>query len=74
MLLTEEQAQFLEDYNKGLQFYKQRKWQDAMDAFKLSLETMPEDKPSQIYLSRCKHYLKNPPAEDWDGVFNLQTK
>ncbi len=39
------------------------------------LEKMPaEDLSVQVYLDRCREYLKNPPAENWDGVYVLKTK
>jgi hypothetical protein len=28
----------------------------------------------EMILDRCRHYLKNPPAHDWDGVFDITEK
>jgi len=30
--------------------------------------------PSKIYLDRCKKFTRKPPADDWDGVYNLTEK
>lgn len=47
---------------------------DFSGALKL-LEKMPaEDLSVQVYLDRCREYLKNPPGENWDGVYVLKTK
>jgi len=32
------------------------------------------DKTSAIYVERCEHFLHEPPAADWDGVFEMKTK
>ena len=61
-------------YNDGLQLYKSRKWQEALDKFKKALEIKPNDGPSKLYIERCEHFLENPPGDDWDGVFTMTTK
>ena len=73
-MITETKKQVLEKYNIGLALYKSRQWKEAMDAFKEALQVDPKDGPSRLYLDRCKEYLKNPPGEDWDGVFIMKTK
>lgn len=73
-MITETQIQLLEQYNKAMALYKQRKWQEAIDEFKKCLEIEPEDHPSQLYIERCEEYIKTPPPEDWDGVFVMTTK
>jgi len=30
--------------------------------------------PSLIYLERCKEFVENPPAADWDGVYTFTKK
>lgn len=32
------------------------------------------DRISEIFMSRCREYLKNPPSEEWDGVFTVKNK
>jgi hypothetical protein len=34
----------------------------------------PEDGPAQTFVKRCETYLKTPPPDTWDGVFNLTAK
>jgi tetratricopeptide (TPR) repeat protein len=72
--MTQKQLQLLEQYNKALSLYKQRKWKEALQEFKKALEIVPDDGPSQLYIERCKEYIKNPPPDDWDGVFVMKTK
>lgn len=73
-MITETKIKVLEKYNEALALYKSRNWKEAMAAFKEVLKIDPEDGPSKLYVGRCKEYLKNPPDDDWDGVFVMKTK
>ncbi len=64
----------LEQYNKGLELYKMRKFEEAIEYFEKALEIIPEDGPSELYIERCKEFIETPPAEDWDGVYTFTTK
>lgn len=72
--MTEEKKKVLELYNEALSFYKQQKWDDAINGFKAALAVDPTDGPSAVYLERCEVYKKNPPPADWDGVYVMTTK
>ena len=47
---------------------------NAKKEFALALKIDANDGPSKVYYARCKHYVENPPPEDWDGVFVMTTK
>jgi adenylate cyclase len=51
---------------KGLELYRKREFDKAAIHFERGSE---KDPPCTAYLSRCKHFLKQPPAPDWDGVW-----
>ncbi len=61
-------------FEVALTLYRARDWEKARAAFKSVLEVADEDKPSKIYVERCEYFLQNPPAKDWDGVFNRAEK
>jgi adenylate cyclase len=73
-MLSKEKQEVLRYYNLGLEAYRQRKWDEAIEAFKKCLEVDPKDGPSQLYLQRSEDLKENPPAENWDGVFTMTTK
>ena len=73
-MLTEEKKKVVEYYNEGLDAYKARDWDRAIEAFKKALEVDPKDGPSRLYLERCEVYKETPPPDDWDGVFTMTTK
>ena len=61
-------------YQKGLRLYRQRQWREAPSYFEQVLASCPNDTPSRLYINRCRYYLDEPPAEDWDGVWILEKK
>ncbi|HEY9593742.1 MAG TPA: tetratricopeptide repeat protein [Spirochaetia bacterium] len=73
-MVTEEKKQVLEAFKEGRNFYKLMRFDDALSSFARALKIDPEDGPSKVYYARCKHYIENPPPEDWDGVFVMKTK
>jgi adenylate cyclase len=64
----------LPEYEKGLAAYRQRRWDDAMAAFKRALAADVQEGPSKTYIQRCEFYKENPIPMDWDGVFEMKTK
>ncbi len=73
-MITQKKLEVLKLYNEGREFYKQKKFQEAIDCFNKALDLDPEDGPSEVYLERCEAFLQNPPDENWDGVFVMTTK
>lgn len=73
-LSKESMVKLLSYYKQGLNYYKQRNFSRALEYFEECLKINPEDGPSKEYVNRCKEYIKNPPPDDWDGVFEMKTK
>ncbi len=64
----------LEIFHRGLSLFEEKDWEKAQEVFSLVLDILPDDGPANTYLSRCREYLKKPPKDSWDGIFNLTTK
>ncbi|MGH7388051.1 MAG: adenylate/guanylate cyclase domain-containing protein [Candidatus Rokuibacteriota bacterium] len=64
----------VERYADGVRLYRAREWKDALACFREALALNPDDKPSQIYVERCEHFLESPPSDEWDGVWTMTTK
>ena len=60
-------------FEKGLAQYRNRNWEEALKCFNLNYEQF-NDKPSEIFIIRVKHFILNPPNPTWDGVFNMTIK
>lgn len=73
-MIAEEKKKVLDLFNEGRKRYKLMDFESALKYFTQALKVDPEDGPSKVYYVRCKHYISNPPPEDWDGVFVMTTK
>ena len=73
-MITDEKREVLDLYNQGRRHYKLLEFEKARGCFARALKVDPNDGPCKVYFLRCKHYVDNPPPEDWDGVFVMTTK
>ena len=73
-MIEESKKKILDLFAEGRKRYKLMAFEDARKYFGQALKIDPNDGPSKVYFARCKHYITNPPPEDWDGVFVMQSK
>ncbi len=71
--ISKKHRDFVKNYEKGLELYCGKKWKDAIKSFKDALK-IKEDEACNVFISRCKDFIKNPPSEEWDGVCEMKTK
>ncbi|HYA43551.1 MAG TPA: adenylate/guanylate cyclase domain-containing protein, partial [Syntrophobacteraceae bacterium] len=69
-----EKEQLLLLYAAGLEAYRRQAWTEALEHFQECYRILPEDRPSKVMADRCRIYLKSPPTQDWDGVFEHKSK
>ena len=67
-------SEVIQVFNQALKSYRLQDWQGGLKAFQDVLQLNPNDLLSQMYISRCQHFLANPPGEDWNGVWVMTTK
>ena len=67
-------ARVITAYEAGLDCYQRRDWQGAQGHFGEALDLAPADRPSRIFLDRCRYYETNPPDDEWNGVWIMQQK
>jgi len=73
-MISEDKKKVLDLFAQGRKKYKLSDFKGAGKLFAEALKVDSGDGPSQVYYARCKHYIENPPAEDWDGVFVMTSK
>jgi len=61
----------INSFYESFVLFEQRKWRDAEKSFELLLKLFPDDGPSRLYHERSIKFQENPPAADWDGVFDF---
>ena len=72
--LKESYLQMLQYYEQGINSYKARNWDEAIDSFEQCIKLVPTDSPSEEYRRRCIEYKFNQPPEDWDGITVMKEK
>jgi adenylate cyclase len=61
-------------FHRGLSFYKQQKWHEAIEAFQNVLTMEKDMRVAALYIARTSDLKTNPPPPDWDGIFTMKTK
>jgi adenylate cyclase len=69
-----EMQELLEHYNHGLDAFRRRDFELALQYFKAALDVNDDDGPAALYIERCEDYISNPPPADWDFVERRQVK
>ena len=73
-MLTDQVKSILPIFEEGLNYYKEWKWQEAIDSVEKAMEIDEKDGPSLTYFQRCIEFLDEPPPGEWDGVYEMKTK
>lgn len=68
------QRSIKELFEAGLAYYRNKDFTRSMEAMLKVLQLSPQDGPAGVFLERCEHFVNNPPAQEWDGVWTMRTK
>jgi adenylate cyclase len=71
---TPDQKRLVEIFHGALDHFEKRNWKQAANGFKETLAIRADDNPSKIYYERSIEFIKTPPNNTWDGVYNLTSK
>ena len=66
--------EMIASYMPALETYRMRKWEEALPMFQHHVVLFPEDPVGAIYVDRCRTFCSAPPPDDWDGVYQMETK
>jgi class 3 adenylate cyclase len=72
--LTPSQVELRKRYAEGLAAYRERRWEDARQAYAAAVEAAPADGPSLAMLKRIDLFVAVPPVDNWDGAWRLEQK
>jgi adenylate cyclase len=72
--ISEQKQHVMEHYQKGRELYLNQDFAIAIGEFAQVLRFDPNDKPADMHLARCQHWLKTPPPENWDGAWTMTEK
>ena len=69
MPLSPEKEEAFQVYAAGLEAYRSRHWEDAIDLFEKGKNLYTGDKTFDVMSQRSRFCQKTPPGDEWDGVF-----
>ncbi len=72
--ISEETREFLILFEKGIDLYLHREWDQASEFFRKALQINKNDTASQLYRGRCATFKLTPPSAQWTGEFVLKSK
>ena len=72
--LSEECVRLRERYNQARATYLAQQWDLAEAGFRECLKIRATDGPSQVFVERIQFLRRNPPGENWNGVWQLTEK
>jgi len=61
-------------YEKALENYRQQRWEMAKEQLTQLSEQYPNRLLYKLYRDRIEYFMKNPPGDNWDGVYTFTTK
>jgi adenylate cyclase len=61
-------------YAAGLNAYRNRQWDTAVELFQAALSLVSDDGASKTMLERCFEFKESPPGEGWNGSYTMRTK
>ena len=64
----------LAQYHTALDYYFQKKWDDAYAILNTLQNAHPDVKIYQLYMQRIMEFKATPAPDDWDGIYAHATK
>jgi adenylate cyclase len=61
-------------FRSGIAKYRQREWDAARKLFEEVLSLNSKDKAALMYIDRCDTLKADPPPDDWDGTYVMESK
>ena len=61
-------------YKQALTHYRQQRWEEARDELIALCKQYSQCPLYRLYIQRIEYFMKQPPGEDWDGVYTFTTK
>lgn len=72
--LSDEQRNYVERFEAGVELYKNRRWDECIVHFTRMLSRRPDDLGASRYISACQEFKGFPPDDDWRGALELKEK
>lgn len=72
--MTDDERAYVERFEKGVELYKQRKWDECIVHFTRILARRPDDSGAGRYIDACQEMKAFAPPAEWAGALELKEK
>jgi len=72
--IIQKKEQILPEYNRAIQFYQNRNFQEALGLFQNCHTMYAEDIVTSLFIKRCETFIAEPPPETWTPISKLASK
>src|SRR3989344_3207262 len=73
-LCIDKNEKFNSQFEKALELYLKSNFKQSLKEFESALKIKKDDKSCNVFIERCRYFIKNPPGKNWDGVFEFKEK
>ncbi|HWB59211.1 MAG TPA: hypothetical protein VG733_06955, partial [Chthoniobacteraceae bacterium] len=67
-ILTAEDLKKRDLFWKGIVYYREQQWEEALEYFQSSLTMTPADAPVEFYIRRIEHMRTGTPLVEWENA------
>jgi adenylate cyclase len=72
--LSETQERAWQIYHEATSHYYERRFEEAAQGFRKTLELLPQDASATRFHQRCREHIASPPPPDWTGAEEMMVK
>ncbi len=72
--LGPEEQQAWKLHEEATQLFYNRKFEEALGLFQQVNDMLPTDRPSSLFIERCRTNIEKPPSPDWTGATAMTEK
>ncbi len=72
--MKKEDLSIVELTERAFTQYREKQFSESIDSSKKILDILPDDHIANMFIERCKAYLKENPSDGWDGSYSHESK
>jgi hypothetical protein len=72
--VNDEEKKFINHYESAFRLYEKGNFEESLAGFRECLLLKPNNQSVLLFIARCETLLKEPPSQEWDGIFEMQHK
>jgi adenylate cyclase len=59
---------------EAFELYLKQEWDKSIQKYQEAIKAVNGDPTAELFVTRCEEFKKDPPGDDWSGVYVMKTK